>query len=71
MDTLISCSNYEQDVLVEAGLGEKKVTFPNLDSLSEEFQLALNESFPKLKDAGGYTFGKCKENSKHIEKLSL
>lgn len=68
--TIVPCSNFERDVLLEAGLGEKKVTFPDLDGSSEEFRSVLYDAFPKLKDAGGYSFGKCKANSKQIEKLS-
>lgn len=68
--SVIPCSNYERDVLLEAGLGEKRVFIPDVDASGEEFRSVLYEAFPKLKDAGGYSFGKCKANSKHIEPLS-
>ena len=63
-------SNYERDVLLEAGLGEKRVFIPDVNASGEEFRLVLYKAFPKLKDAGGYAFGKCKANSKYIELLS-
>ena len=57
-------------MLLEAGLGEKKVFIPDVDASGEEFRLVLFKAYPKLKDAGGYAFGKCKANSKYIELLS-
>ena len=68
--SIIPCSNYERDVLLEAGLGEKRVFIPDIDASAEEFRSVLFKTFPKLKDAGGYAFGKCKANSKQIELLS-
>lgn len=68
--TIIPCSNNEKDLLLEAGLGKKRVSIPDIDASGEEFRLLLFKAFPKLKDAGGYMFGKCKANSKHIELLS-
>ena len=67
---VIPCSNYERDALLEAGLGEKRVFIPDIDASGEEFRSILYEAFPKLKDAGGYGFGKGKANSKYIEMLS-
>ena len=67
---VIPCTNCERDALLEAGLGEKRVFIPDIDASGEEFRSVLYEVFPKLKDAGGYGFGKCKANSKHIEMLS-
>ena len=57
-------------MLLEAGLGEKKVFIPDVDASGEEFRSVLYEVYPKLKDAGGYAFGKCKANSKYVETLS-
>lgn len=68
--SVIPCSNYERDALLEAGLGEKRVFIPDLDASAEEFRSVLYKAFPKLNDAGGYSFGKCRANSKHIELLS-
>jgi len=56
----IPATNEERDLLMEAGLGEKKILIPDLDASGD----------PKLTDAGGYNFGKCKANSKFIELLS-
>jgi len=55
---------------VVAGLGERKVTIPNLDAGRDAFRLILHEAFPKLKDGGGFMFGKGKANSRYIEVLS-
>ena len=68
--SIIPCTNYERDALLEAGLGEKRVFIPDINASGEEFRSVLYEVFPKLKDAGGYCFGKCKANSKQIEMLS-
>ena len=68
--TVIPSSNRERDLLLEAGLGEKKVTVPNLDVGRDEFRLILHEAFPKLSEAGDFMFGKGKTNSKYIEILS-
>ena len=68
--SVIPSSNYERDMLLEAGLGEKKVFIPDVDASGEEFRSVLYEVYPKLKDAGGYAFGKCKANSKYVETLS-
>ena len=56
-------SNREQDLLLEAGLGEKNVG-------RDEFRLILHKAFPKLSEASGFMFGKGKKNSKYIEILS-
>ena len=68
--SVVPQSNYERDILLEAGLGEKKVFIPDVDASGEEFRSVLYQAFPKLKDAGGYAFGKCKANSRCIELLS-
>ena len=63
----IPATNEECDLLMEAGLGEKKILIPDLDASGDDFRAILYKAYPKLKDAGGYTFGKCKANSKFIE----
>ena len=66
----IPSTNEERDLLMEAGLGEKKITIPDLDVSGDNFRTILYDAYPKLKHAGGYTFAKCKANSKYIEPLS-
>ena len=38
-----------REMLMLAGLGEKKVQIPDADCTTEEFHEALTKSFPKLK----------------------
>lgn len=58
-----------KDALLEAGLGEKKITIPDVNASAEEFQVVLFEAFLKLKDVGGYFFAKCRSNSRCLEPL--
>ena len=60
----------EKDSLLEAGLGEKRITIPDIDISGEEFRKLLLEEFPKLREGGGFMFAKCKSNSKVLEPLS-
>jgi len=55
---------------LEAGLGEKKVVISDVDVSAQGFREELYEAFPKLKDAGGFMFAKCKSNSRCLEPLS-
>lgn len=59
----------ERQLLMEAGLWDKSVSFPNIDCTPEEYREQLQETFPKLKDAGGYELMKCIPNSNHLECL--
>ncbi len=54
---------------LEAGLGEKRITIPDIDISADEFRDILMEQFPKLKDEGGFIFAKCRSNSKVWETL--
>ena len=54
--SVVPQSNYERDLLLEAGLGEKRCLFQILMHPVRNF----DQAFLKLKDAGGYAFGKCK-----------
>ena len=60
----------EKNLLLEAGLGERKITIPDIDISSEEFRDLLFEEFPKLKEGGGVMFAKCRSNSRVLEPLS-
>ena len=60
----------QKEVLVEAGLGEKKVDIPDIDCSASEFQQQLMNVFPKLKHAGGFELLRCISNSKMLELLS-
>ena len=68
--TTIPTTDREKDRLLEAGLGEKKVVISDVDVSVQGFREELYEAFPKLKDAGGFMFAKCKSNSRCLEPLS-
>ena len=40
--------------LIQAGLGKRKLVFPNKNASHEEVQNFLEEKIPKLKSAGGF-----------------
>ena len=68
--TKIPTTDYQKDDLLEAGLGEKEVEFSTLELNADQFKEKIYSVFPKLKDAGGFQFCKCKPNSRAIEPLS-
>ena len=44
----------EKDNLFDAGLGEKEIEFEDLNLSAEGFKEIILQSFPQLRDAGGY-----------------
>lgn len=50
---------WERQALLEAGLGEKKISIGNIDCNAEEFREKLLEEFPKLKEGGGFELLRC------------
>ena len=60
----------DKDELFAAGLGEKEIDFPRLDIPANEFRDILHETFPRLKEGGGYQFLKCIPNSRQLEPLN-
>ena len=59
-----------KEILVEAGLGEKKLEVDeNLSA--HEFQQKIIEGFPKLEGAGGFDLMRCIANSRQLEPISL
>lgn len=59
-----------KEVLVEAGLGEKKVDIPDIECSPQDFQQLIINTFPKLRNAGGFELLRCIANSKVLEPLS-
>ena len=53
--------------LILAGLGEKKIKISNIDCNVKEFHEEIMNSFPKLRNAGGFEFLKCKPSSRMLE----
>lgn len=56
--------------MLKAGLGEKKVSFANIDCNAEEFREKLLEEFPKLKEGGGFDLLRCNANSRVLEPIA-
>ena len=61
---------WERQALHEAGLGEKKILFTNVDCNAEDYREKLLEEFPKLKDGGGFELLRCSANSRVLEPIS-
>ena len=59
-----------REVLVQAGLGEKKVVVPDINCSGEDFRGLLIAAFPKLEGCGGFELLRCLPNSKDMEMLS-
>ena len=66
----VPSSGSERKLLLEAGLGEKKLTFPNIDCSAEEYRDELLQAFPKLTEAGGFEIMRCISNSRVLEQVS-
>lgn len=69
--TRVPCSVAEREILVQAGLGEKKITIPDVACSPEEFKSILIKSFPKLENCGGFELLKCRPNSKELDPISV
>ena len=59
----IPSSDYDKDKLFMADLGEKVIGFTKLDMDNDEFcgVLYMYDSYPKLRDAGGYVMCRAKK----------
>lgn len=69
--TRVPCSVAEREILVQAGLGEKKIIIPDVACSPEEFKNILVKSFPKLENCGGFELLKCRPNSKELDPISV
>ncbi len=56
-----------QEILTLVGLGEKKVQIPDVDCSTEEFHAVILQSFPKLKDCGGFELLRCVPSTRDLE----
>ncbi len=61
---------WEREQLLDAGLGEQKLTFNDLECTAEEYKKVLVRHFPKLSDSGGYELMRCCPNSRNLECIS-
>ena len=66
-DKRVPTKSAYRDILVSAGLGEKKVQVPDVDCTTEQFYDVLMEAFPKLKDSGGFELMRCIPSTRDLE----
>ena len=50
-----TAAQHQSDLLIRAGLGRTKIIFKNKNASHSEVCAKLEETFPQLKIAGGYT----------------
>ena len=67
----IPTTDCEKEILYQAGLGEKEVSFKSLELDTDEFKEVLLNTFPTLKHGGGFQLLKCIPNSRKLEVLSM
>ena len=67
----IPTTDVDKEELYQAGLGEKELSFDTLDMPQEDFRELLFESFPRLRDGGGFQLLKGMPNSRSTEVLSV
>ena len=60
---------WERELLREAGLGEKKILFPDSECSAEDYKQELCDSYPRLLDSGGFELMRCCSNSRNLEPL--
>lgn len=64
-------SEEELDELYHAGLGIKKITIPDMNTINHHrFRHIIVENFPVLREAGGFDFLRCVPNTKRLELFS-
>lgn len=67
---MIPTTEREKDQLDKTGLGKKKITISSMDCTAKELHNIIIETFPPLKDIGGFEFLRCKANSRMLEPFS-
>ena len=61
----------ERELLVAAGLGEKKIVIPNINCSWSEFKDEIFAAFPVLNGCGGFEFLRCISNTKELELIKV
>jgi len=61
----------ERELLVAAGLGEKRVLIPNINCSWNDFRGLIVRAFPSLSGCGGFEFLRCISNTKDLEMIRL
>ena len=69
-DIQVPCNATLKVDLINAGLGEKRTTIPDISCSKEDFYHHILSLFPKLKDAGGFELLRCIQNSKTLQVIS-
>ena len=67
----VPSTSREREILVAAGLGEKKVFIYDVSCSWNEFKDILVSTFPKLENSGGFEFLRCIPNTKDLETICL
>lgn len=60
-----------KEMLVEAGLGEKKIEVPDVDCTAQEFHEILFNAYPRLRNGGGFELLRCLPNTRRLEPISV
>ena len=55
---------------MEAGLGPRQISIPDVECSPEVFRQVIIDSFPKLASAGGFELMRCVANFKVLEAIS-
>lgn len=67
----VPVTDEELDELFYAGLGVKKITFPDMNTLTNtHFRKVISDNFSKLRHSGGFEFLRCIPNTKRLEVFS-
>ena len=69
-DNRVPTDPSQKELLLEAGLGEKRICIPDISCSKEEFNKIVVNTFSKLKQVGGYEFLHCVTNTKRLEVIS-
>ena len=67
----VPCTVADRETLVQAGLGEKKISIPDISCSPQEFRNIVVAAFPKLDGCGGFDLLRCIPNTKDLEAISL
>ena len=69
--TRVPVGDDELDELYHAGLGMKKITIPDMNTVTNShFRKMIIDNFPKLSHGGGFEFLRCAPNTKQLEVFS-
>ena len=67
----VPTTSAEKEALIEAGLGEKRISIPDVECSPKEFYEVLHKEYPKLRQGGGFELLRCIPNSRLLEPISV